>query len=233
LEKLGPPILPALRKAATANNELEVKRRIELVVTRIENTLLKIEEKHWQALDAPRRGIKDRLLKILARTPTLSDHQVASVIYLLAVGRPPSDDEVKRAQKHLGETHSRLLSLRQLTRSLVEGKDFCAKVASANLHLLKLQQDVRAAREEVPVIPRLNSIEIEKIIAEVAKSVVKTVKTDEPLVDLAYLLVISRFPRAEEVQMAAAHLKRAQDRAGLVSDIIWALVNTKEFVMAR
>jgi hypothetical protein len=35
LEKLGSPVLPALRKAATANLELEVKRRIELVVIRI------------------------------------------------------------------------------------------------------------------------------------------------------------------------------------------------------
>jgi hypothetical protein len=36
LVKLGDPVLPALRKAATAKIELEIKRRIELVVIRIE-----------------------------------------------------------------------------------------------------------------------------------------------------------------------------------------------------
>jgi hypothetical protein len=36
LEKLGRPVLPALRKAAAANTELEVKRRLERVVIRIE-----------------------------------------------------------------------------------------------------------------------------------------------------------------------------------------------------
>jgi hypothetical protein len=36
LVKLGRPVLPALRKAAAANTELEVRRRLELVVIRIE-----------------------------------------------------------------------------------------------------------------------------------------------------------------------------------------------------
>src|SRR5262245_40339869 len=85
LVQLGAYVLPALRKAATTNIELEVKRRIELVVTRIENGLLKAEEKRWQDLDVPRRGIKDRIGKIMARTPTLSNQQLASAIYLLTL----------------------------------------------------------------------------------------------------------------------------------------------------
>src|SRR5262245_7070898 len=54
LEKLGGPALPTLRKAAKATRELEVKRRLELVIARIEKALLDAEEKHWQALDDPR-----------------------------------------------------------------------------------------------------------------------------------------------------------------------------------
>ncbi len=107
LEKLGAPVLPALRKAVRANLELEVKRRIEIVATRIENALLKTEENRWQALDALRRGIKDRVVKILTRTPALNDHQVVSAIYLLSVGRSPADDEVNRVQKQFAENQNR------------------------------------------------------------------------------------------------------------------------------
>ena len=119
LEKLGHSVLPALRKAAAANAELELRRRIELVASRIENAALKAEEDRWQDLEAPRRAIKDRLVTILGKKPALSDQQVAMVVYLLAVVRPPTDEEVKQAQKQLAATNSRTLSVLQLTRSLV------------------------------------------------------------------------------------------------------------------
>src|SRR5438093_12039516 len=50
LEKLGGPVLPALRKALTTQTEVEAKRRIEFVIDRIENALLQAEEKLWQDL---------------------------------------------------------------------------------------------------------------------------------------------------------------------------------------
>jgi hypothetical protein len=106
LEKLGAPVLPALRKAVPATASLEAKRRVEDVVNRIETALLKAEEKRWEDLDAPRRGIKDRLGKILARTPDMSDQQVASAVYLLTVGRAPTDDEIARAKKNLASETS-------------------------------------------------------------------------------------------------------------------------------
>jgi hypothetical protein len=231
LEKLGPPVLPALRKAASANNVLEVKRRIETVVARIENVLLKAEEKHWQALDAPRRGIKDRLLKILGRAP-LSDHQLASAIHLLAVGRPPTDDELKRAQKQLGATHSRPLAVLQLTRSLVQGKEYAVKAASANVRLLKVQQEVSAEVDLAARLARLNSGEFQKLTADAGEAL-KAVQPSEQAVDLAFLLVLSRFPTTREAQDVAAHLKRTRDRSALLSDVVWALMNTREFVMAQ
>ena len=44
------------------------------------------EDKRWQDLDALRRGIKDRVLKVLAKTPALGDQQVASAVYLALLG---------------------------------------------------------------------------------------------------------------------------------------------------
>jgi hypothetical protein len=234
LEKLGGPVLPALRKAATANTELEVKRRIELVVIRIENALLKTEEKHWQDLDAPRRGIKDRLQIILAKRPALGDSQVASAVYLLTVGRSPTDEEVKKAQKQFAHTNGRTISILQLTRSLVQGKEFRTELAAANGRLVKARADVAAEMELANMLQRLNGDEFQKLIGDVAAAVNKAVKTDEQFVDLAFLLVLSRFPKAAETTQAVAHLmKKMQNRATATEDIFWALMNTKEFLQAR
>src|SRR5262249_44890155 len=132
LEKLGSPVLPMLREAAAGKTEVEVKRRIEYVIGRIENALLKAEEKHWQDLDAPRRGIKERLDIILAKNPALRDEQVASAIYFLTLGRTPTDAEAKQALKELAATDGRRVGTLRLTRSLIQAKEFNVELAKAN-----------------------------------------------------------------------------------------------------
>ncbi|MFN0052933.1 MAG: WD40 repeat domain-containing protein [Planctomycetales bacterium] len=91
LDKHSGSILPTLRKSEMVKSDLEVRGQVENAV--------KAEDKHWQNLDATQRGIKDRVVKVLTTTPGLSNQQVASAVYLLTVGRPPTDEEVKRAQK--------------------------------------------------------------------------------------------------------------------------------------
>jgi hypothetical protein len=58
LEKVGNSALPALRKAAKGKLELEVKRRIEQLITRIETAPFKAEEKHWQDWTLPGEASK-------------------------------------------------------------------------------------------------------------------------------------------------------------------------------
>jgi hypothetical protein len=229
LAQLGDPVLPALRKAATTTTELEVKRRIQLVVTRIENALLKAEEKRWQDLDAPRRGIKDRIGKIMARTPTLSNQQVASAIYLLTLGRPPTGDKVKQTQKQLNETNVRALSVLQLARSLVQSKEFSAELAAANVRLSKVKQDLATEMGLAQKLARLNGAEFQKLADEVAASVDKAVKADAHFVEVAFLLGMSRFPTASESKTVVAHLKKAGSRQTATSDVFWSMINTREF----
>jgi hypothetical protein len=231
LEKLGAPVLPALRKAAKANHELEIIRRIELLVSRIENALLKAEDKHWQGLDVSSRSIKDRLVKILAKTPTLSDRQVASAVYLLTVGRPPTDEEVKQATQQFAQVNGRTLNALQLARSLVQGKEYRAELAVASGRLFKVQADLADEMNLAAKLARLNGDEFQKLINDVAAAVDKTMKGDEQFVDLAWLLVLSRFPT--DAKTAIAYLKKAQNRATATADVFWALMNSKEFMMAR
>jgi hypothetical protein len=45
-----------------------------------------------------------------------------------------------------------------------------------------------------------------------------------------YLLVYSREPEADEVAVAVGHLSKAKDEKSAFEDILWALINTKEFL---
>jgi hypothetical protein len=75
---------------------------------------------------------------------------------------------------------------------------------------------------------RLNSDEFQELTSDVAASLNKVTKTDEPLIDLAFLLVRSRFPKANETERAVAHLKKA-GRQAATEDLFWSLLNTTEF----
>jgi hypothetical protein len=234
LEKLGTPVLPALRKALKAGAEPEARRRIEHVIGRIEAGLLQAEEKRWKDFGAPERGIKDRLSKILARTPTLSDQQVTAAIYLITVGRSPSEPELKDAQKQLARGSIRWASILQLSRSLVQGKEFSTALAGVNERLMKTQKELAADNEIAKALHRLNSPEFEKLINEVAATTARAARTDEDFVDLAFLLTVSRFPEEEQQRKPAlGHLKRAPNRATATSTVFWALLNTKEFLVAK
>jgi len=232
LEKLGAPVLPALRKALKTDLELEAQRRLEQVIGRIEAGLLEAEEKLWKDFDPQQRGVKDRLSKILARTPTLSDRQVTAAIYLITVGRSPTGPELEDAQKQLAEGSIRWASILRLARSLVQGKEFNTALAGVNERLIKARQELATENDIAKALNRLNSAEFEKLIDEVAAATAKATKTDEDFVDVAFLLTVSRFPE-EERKSALGHLKRAPNRATVTSTVFWALLNTKEFLVTK
>jgi hypothetical protein len=234
LEKLGAPVLPALRKALKTDLELEARRRIEQVIDRIEAGILQAEEKLWKDFDAPQRGVKDRLLRILARTPTLSDRQVTAAIYLITVGRSPTEPELKDAQKRLAEGSIRRASILRLARALVQGKEFNTALAGVNERLTRARKELATENELAKALARLNSAEFQKLIDEVAAATAKATKTDEDLVDLAFLLTVSRFPEGgQQRKPALGHLKRAPNRATATSDVFWALLSTKEFLVTQ
>jgi hypothetical protein len=234
LEKFGSPVLPALRKALKTDVELEVKRRLEQVIGRIEAGLVQAEEKLWKDFDAQQCGVKDRLSSILARTPTMSDRQVTAAIYLITVGRSPTEPEFEDAQKQLVEGSIRWASILRLARSLVQGKEFNTALAGVNERLIEARKGLATENELAKALERLNSAEFQKLIDEVAAATAKATKTDEDLVDLAFLLTVSRFPEDEQQRKPAlGYVKRAPNRATATSDLFWALLNTKEFLVTK
>jgi hypothetical protein len=45
-----------------------------------------------------------------------------------------------------------------------------------------------------------------------------------------YLLAFSREPTTEETEIALAHIEKTKDDKRAFEDIVWALLNTKEFL---
>jgi hypothetical protein len=55
--------------------------------------------------------------------------------------------------------------------------------------------------------------------------------TVKPLVESAYLRTLSRFPNADELALSTQYLVEDGDLANGLQDLLWALVNTKEFIV--
>jgi hypothetical protein len=59
----------------------------------------------------------------------------------------------------------------------------------------------------------------------------KTKMTDEELVEEAFLATLSRFPTEKQKADGLEHLKGAKNRTEGATDLLWALVNTREFIL--
>ena len=54
---------------------------------------------------------------------------------------------------------------------------------------------------------------------------------DDKLTEELYLAAFARLPTAAESAKVAAHLKKAGDRSEAVRDVVWAVLNTREFLL--
>ena len=55
-------------------------------------------------------------------------------------------------------------------------------------------------------------------------------RSAESLVDEAYLRTLNRPPEAEEIQRSVQHIEAAPTRVEGLRDLLWALLNGKEFI---
>jgi hypothetical protein len=67
-------------------------------------------------------------------------------------------------------------------------------------------------------------------IARAANEVVARQKTPERVVETFFLATLSRPPTERESQVMLAHLAKATDKRAAYHDILWALINSTEFV---
>ena len=62
------------------------------------------------------------------------------------------------------------------------------------------------------------------------KTATKTVKQ---LVEEAYLRTLNRYPEPEETDISVAYIQDSEVPADGVQSLLWALVNTKEFILTH
>ena len=53
----------------------------------------------------------------------------------------------------------------------------------------------------------------------------------ESIVRQAYLRTVSRYPADDELKKSVAYIAQAEDPVDGVRDVLWALLNTKEFIV--
>jgi len=58
-------------------------------------------------------------------------------------------------------------------------------------------------------------------------------KTDEQAVEELYWTALTRPPSAEEAAAMVGHVKVSKDRRRGLEDVLWALLNAKEFVLRK
>ena len=64
-----------------------------------------------------------------------------------------------------------------------------------------------------------------------AVKVAKAKLSDEKTVEELFLATLSRFPTEAEREKSLTHLREEKDRVNGVQDLMWALINTREFIL--
>jgi hypothetical protein len=72
---------------------------------------------------------------------------------------------------------------------------------------------------------------LNKITGGRLKKLLEDKKTDEEVLEELFLATLSRFPSDKEKQAALDHLKESKDRQAGFVDTVWALINTREFIL--
>ncbi|HEX3654164.1 MAG TPA: DUF1549 domain-containing protein [Pirellulales bacterium] len=118
--------------------------------------------------------------------------------------------------------------VRELERRLAKAKKQGDKLAAS-----KLRKEIQTAKDLARKLEaRKREIANEKrSTGDAWKNVTLDASAESGLVQQAYLRTLSRMPASDEVANALQYLADNGHRAGGLRDLLWALLNTKEFVI--
>jgi hypothetical protein len=63
------------------------------------------------------------------------------------------------------------------------------------------------------------------------QTLLKSKKSDEELLEELFLATLTRFPTDKEKLFFKAYMERKKDRQAAITDTLWALINTREFIL--
>ena len=62
-------------------------------------------------------------------------------------------------------------------------------------------------------------------------ALLKSKMSDDEILDELFLATLTRLPNADEKRAFAEHRDAEKNRAAAITDTMWALINTREFVL--
>lgn len=220
LSRLGRAALKALRQAAVNHTDPEIRKRAKSLVEAI------------QAKDRPREALLTTLSRFQASKPPPTDRQIAVAMHLLSLSRPATEAEIDAVETHLKAAKDKASEAEDLMWTLLNGQEFNGRLAELNLKVVDLKQKI-AGMNLAERLASVNGAEIQKTLTEMTRlqKAALDKMSDTQAVDTLFLVFVARFPTATETTNALAHIKKLKDREKALEDLLWALLNTREFLM--
>jgi RNA polymerase sigma factor (sigma-70 family) len=235
LEKFGAGALPALRRALDARLALEVNKRAESLIRRIETNEAQaadLLEKRWSALGGDRHALKIRLGKVLRINPQLTDQQLIAAVFLLTLGRIPATKEMTQAEQRFKQGFYHPQVLFDLAWELVHSAEFNAELASVNARLLALQGDLNKGLEER--LKLANGNNLQEALRDSGRKLAGAIKANRDLADHVFLIAACRFPSGTEVDHIEKHLQAGKDdRSIRIAEVLTALMLSSELMVQK
>lgn len=210
LIEVGYPAMPALRRARAGNIGPDKRRRLDDIIAAIEK-------------QDPPRTLLHRLADRLQ--PAGNDALVAG-LHVVALSRPISAEEYAQAVRQLGR--GRPEDVAALIDRLLSAKDGSRAFLDAQLQMLELKEQLYSSN--ALLLRRVS--DLAKVLGPQIAAVTKEWTDDQELA-AAYLVTVGRYPSAAERRQMLRHRLKVADRQLFVSDVVWTLMNSAEFLRDR
>lgn len=138
---------------------------------------------------------------------------------------------IQRLNQQIETAEARLAQLKQL-EDQTQYRELAERVATMKERRANVRQQIARMNNQRPGQQRPGQMGRGQM-AENRPAPRRTAPAMEhpQLVEEAYLRTLSRLPSDEELQISLAHLKDSEDPATAAGDLLWALINTKEFIV--
>jgi hypothetical protein len=139
--------------------------------------------------------------------------------------RPRNDvaDSDNRRVARLKQTERQLERLRERLADLKKSDPDNPKIPDGEKRIAQMEKQIARERKRLG---------LDKQKPEPKPQVAKAKEFDPAdIVTRAYLRTLSRYPKSEELESASAYLTSAEDLRSGLEGLMWALINTKEFIV--
>ncbi|MDZ4851968.1 MAG: DUF1549 domain-containing protein [Pirellulaceae bacterium] len=142
--------------------------------------------------------------------------------------RSNDDMQSKKAEREMEELDRKIRTYRKQVE-IAEKSNNDKKIAEAKKNLASYEKRYKAVSMSLPQLTEQKS-ETKESSSEQMRSGLSKVDEAE-LIEETYLRTLSRSPSSNEFQIAQVAIEKAETPLSGISDLLWALINSKEFIL--